>query len=218
MSDARVEKTRAYIRHACDMAGLSATALAKRAGIAPSTLNRFLNDDPPPSVPGNATLKKIADAAGVAPIGRYNESGSAGFSEDQAAFIGDMTRFQTTDLNHPGEALLSALGARHPHASLWQVEGDTMELKGLMGGDFAVVDLATEPETGRIVVAQLYDWHAGTAKTVFRLYDPPFLVAACRDPVKYKPELTGEKAQVKGTVLCSFRLYDSADQAPWLAP
>ncbi|MGF1456158.1 MAG: helix-turn-helix domain-containing protein [Alphaproteobacteria bacterium] len=216
MDQQGIDRLRAYLRHACDSTGLSATALARRAGVAPSTVNRFLNEDPPPSVPSNTTLRKIADAAGIEPFGRYREgpaalgSPAAGLGEDQAAFIADAST--GLDRDPPGAstgaaALLAQFENTPVRASLWQVKGAAMELAGLLDGDTAVVDLNGAPQRGCIVLAQLYDWTVGTARTVFRLWDPPYLVAASRTPLDHRPELAGEQAQVKGVVRFTYRTY-----------
>lgn len=209
MTDQRIEKLRAYLRHACDTAGVSATALARRAGVAPSTLNRFLNEDPPPSVPGNSTLKKIAEASGIEPFGRYTQTPQMdGLSEDHAAFISDAFTPPGTELEdgaHAGQMLLAHFQKTRSQTSLWQVKGAAMEGAGLSDGDQVIVDLNAAPERGNLVLAQLYDWTLGTARTVFRLWDPPYLVAASRTPLEHRPELAGEQAQVKGVVLFSIR-------------
>lgn len=58
---------REFLKEAIAASGLTAAKLARRAGIAPSTISRPLNDPDYAFVPRPATLEKIAHAAGVAP-------------------------------------------------------------------------------------------------------------------------------------------------------
>jgi SOS-response transcriptional repressor LexA len=59
------EVAREFMRRALDATGLSPYKLAKKAGIAPSTITRPLNDPTFKFVPKQATLNKIAEAAGL---------------------------------------------------------------------------------------------------------------------------------------------------------
>lgn len=69
----------------------------------------------------------------------------------------------------------------------------------------------TEAQAGDVIVARLYNWHAGTARTVLRIFQPPYLVAAATDPTKYRPELVdNERVVVKAVVVGSFRLAAAA--------
>lgn len=105
------------------------------------------------------------------------------------------------------EAALGALCPDRPHASVWQLSGSALELSGYRPGDFLIVDLEDEAEAGDVVCAQIYDWQAASARTVLRLYQPPYLVAAAKDPARYRPELVdNDKVVIKGVVVASFRL------------
>lgn len=66
MADA-ADDARDLMRRALEATGLTPYALAKRAGVAPSTLTRPLNDPDFKFTPKQATLNKIAAAAGLTP-------------------------------------------------------------------------------------------------------------------------------------------------------
>ncbi len=220
---------RAYVRHACDTAGLSPTALARQAGLAPSTLNRFLNDDPPPSLLGQATLAKVGAAAGIEAFAVFQpgtasltadrgpEGSAVDLSEDSAIFVMESAGVQplpkggatASEVSHPAQSFLHALSGAGRHVTLWRMRGGALNLAGLLDGDFVVVDLNGRAASGDLVLAQLYDWSAGTARTVFRLFEPPYLVAASTDPVYRRPDIAGERAVIKGTILMSFRIQDA---------
>lgn len=109
------------------------------------------------------------------------------------------------------EAALAALAPDRPHAGLWTLRGSALELAGYRPGDMLVADLEAEAQPGDVVVAQLYDWQAGSARTVLRVFQPPYLVAAATDPVKYRPELVdNERVVVKAVVIASFRIAEAA--------
>lgn len=61
------EEARDFLKRAVAVTGLSPYKLAQKAGVAPSTITRPLNDPDFKFVPKRATLAKIAEAAGLTP-------------------------------------------------------------------------------------------------------------------------------------------------------
>jgi transcriptional regulator with XRE-family HTH domain len=59
------DETKAYVRYVMEVTGLSATALAKKAGMPSTTLTRPLNDPTHKFSLSNSTVQKIATATGV---------------------------------------------------------------------------------------------------------------------------------------------------------
>lgn len=57
---------RDYLKRAAEAAGTDLTGLARKAGLSPSTLTRFVNSDDK-HLPTTRTLAKIAEASGLAP-------------------------------------------------------------------------------------------------------------------------------------------------------
>jgi phage repressor protein C with HTH and peptisase S24 domain len=57
---------RAYVRHVLAATGWSATELARRSGLVPSTINRFLNSKSVTHTLSLRSLDKIRDASGIA--------------------------------------------------------------------------------------------------------------------------------------------------------
>lgn len=91
LTDHTPDAIRAWIGAVTGVTGMSATALAKAAGVAPSTLNKFLNDPGHASVLSARTLQKIRQAAdGGTPPNRIKEHrAAAGLSlEAVAAKVG----------------------------------------------------------------------------------------------------------------------------------
>lgn len=59
------DDTKDYVRHVMEVTGLSATALAKKAGMPSTTLTRPLNDPEHKFALSNSTIQKIATATGI---------------------------------------------------------------------------------------------------------------------------------------------------------
>jgi transcriptional regulator with XRE-family HTH domain len=104
----------------------------------------------------------------------------------------------------------SPLPLRHA-TDFWEIRGRALDLAGLLPGDVVAVDLRqSEFKAGDVVCAQIYDWQKGSATTVFRVYEPPYLIALSTDPQHRKPVLVdGEQVLLKGRVVASFRRYES---------
>lgn len=68
MAEPNREEIRAWLRGALKKLEETPTGLARRAGVAQSTLTRFLNSDEAPML-GLRTITKIAHAADINPIG-----------------------------------------------------------------------------------------------------------------------------------------------------
>ncbi len=60
----RREATRTYIQAAAAALGVDNTGLARKSGVSPSTINRFMNGDTT-HIPGMNTLTKVVDASGL---------------------------------------------------------------------------------------------------------------------------------------------------------
>lgn len=59
------DDTKDYVRHVMEVTGLSATALAKKAGMPSTTLTRPLNDPEHKFALSSSTIQKIASATGI---------------------------------------------------------------------------------------------------------------------------------------------------------
>lgn len=62
---------RKFIQALADTAGISISGLARRAGIASSTLNRFMSKDDVKHVLSMTTINKVSEAAGLSPEAAY---------------------------------------------------------------------------------------------------------------------------------------------------
>jgi len=108
----------------------------------------------------------------------------------------------------PSEAaVIAALAPDAKRADLWQNHSAALDLAGILPGDVLVVDIGdVRALPGEIVCAQVYRRTGDDAETVFRIYEPPFLVARSSDRRFTKPLLMdGENVSVRGRVRASFR-------------
>lgn len=192
------DQIRAWLLEILEKSGETPTALARRAGVAQSTLTRFLNNEHS-NMLGTRTIAKIAHAARSEPIAghpiRMHIEMPAQFSE------GDATPY-AIDEGSPLEAAIAVLiGERHA-TDPWLIKNRVLEDAGVMPGDIAIVDLSEPAKPRDVVCAQSYRWAEGRAETLFRIYEPPYLVSATRDPDLRRPLLVdNERVVIKGVVI-----------------
>lgn len=179
--------TREWIKRAMERRGWTANRLAKEAGLAPSTVHRALND--PRFVTSTTTLEKIATATGLpSPV----HSGT-GFAEADAV---------------PLDAADIPSSLRPADAEVvWELKTRAAELAGFLPGDLVLLDPRITPRAGDLVCAQVYNFQLGTAETVFRLFEPPYLITRTMDPsITAKPLLVDdERVKVWGVAVRSLR-------------
>ncbi len=194
--------------------GDTPSALARRAGLATTTLTRFLNEPGSPMLTLRS-IAKLAHAAGVQPIGLPEAQSSklrgAGMAESEAE------PYQpTTDkgIDRAVEALVAGRNAADP----WRLKTNALDALGYRAGDIVIVDLNRKSLPGDIVCAQVYQWSAGKAETVFRVLEPPYLIAAPLDPEMAerlrKPLLVdADRVIIKGVVTETLRIARASPKA-----
>lgn len=160
---------RNWLAEVCRRTGLKPTPLAKAAGLAPSTLLRALDPDNPGSLE-RRSIDKIVQKFGVEPPAMYGAPAMpvarSGFAEPEMQRI-DGALF-------PGPAESATAGT-------WTVQTRALELAGYLPGDQVTADSAITPRARDIVVAQIVDHQRGTAETVLRIYEPPYLLTETTD-------------------------------------
>lgn len=188
------DEQREWLKAVLAASGLAATALALRAGLAPATLTRFLNNPNHKTALNARTIKAVETASGM----RYGDlSASAGPppGEDPAA--------------EASPALIDAVRAfagasnavRH-----FVLRSNALDLAGYRAGDIMLVDVSAAPRNGDIVCAETGGWPGAGESPIFRLFDEPFLIAASLDPASRKPLLVdNQKVRIIGPVIGSFR-------------
>ncbi len=197
MTDIRNDQ-RAWLRLVLDQTKMSGTALAKAAGLAQTTVTNFLNDPDYPHVLSSRTIAALERASRMK-FGAMPRETS--FQEPEAV------PFQERDETEPvSDAVKHLLKSRNNALAPWRLASRAIEAAGYFPGDILIVDLNALPMPGDIVCAQRYQWGQFTAETVFRVYEPPYLLAKTYDTAA-TPLLAIDNVNVmvKGVVVASLR-------------
>ena len=144
-------------------------------------------------VPPGELLRRAGMAAPLE--GETDPIHQAGLGEGQAAY-----EVRPVEIEFPTKAIEDS------NQTTWCVETTEMVLAGYKPGDYFLLDGSATPKGGDAVIAQIYDWKSGTAQTVFRQFEPPYLLTAAATHRRSKPEIVdNERVVIKGVVLRSWR-------------
>lgn len=190
--DLEQQSIRAGIRHWLQTLmlerNLSAIALAKLAGVSPTTIYRALDIDGE-FMPTTKTLEKIASKTGKPPPSLQND------------------HYLPTDHLIPKGGLEPAMLknltvlTRYENAGLvYRVTDRTLELEGYLPGDIVIIDREVQPKAGDIVAAEIPASRSEAGNTVLRLYEPPYLMARSHDRrLEPLPILLDRSVNILGT-------------------
>jgi len=145
---------KAYVRHVLEMTGLSASSLAKRVGVASTTLTRALNDPQHKFALSTSTLERIARGTGISPARFFetmaDQSASLAGSTSPdplvaaiAAFRAAMAEFDRTP--HPTDKVADAHSATTWEPLLKALEEWSQPARSLDGA-IAALRLAHEEQ------------------------------------------------------------------------
>jgi hypothetical protein len=202
------DEVRDWIRSVLERTQDTATGLARKAGLDPSTLTRFMRED------GKATLTrksiaKISQAVGETPYSRRIGLTPAASPE---VFDGGPERIadQIDDAPiHVREAITALLRDRK-NAKAFRMQARTIFGQGFLGEAIAIV-VKQEPQRGDIVCANLLGWKDISTTTIFRVFEPPYLVAlpnSFYSPDDRRPLLVdGERVILNGVVTETLLFY-----------
>lgn len=136
--------------------------------------------------------------------------------EDEAAAMapgfseGDATPYASA----PGirkdraQARAAVFGGDRPGVDVWTVQSRACLFNGLLPGDSVLVDThqSERARAGDLVLAQIYDYSTGSARTVLRRFEPPVLVAASPDPADNGVHVVdGRNVLIRGRIIASWR-------------
>ena len=195
---------RRYLLDVMQRTGWSQTELAARARLDPSTLSRFLLGQREGRAMRASSIRKIEQVSGLGfesgqPLPSAAQTLAEGLSEPDALPLDVPARSHL-------EAIIAALSQRGRNVDPWSLRGRALENAGYRPGDILLVALGETALAGDVVCAQVYDWPSGKAETVFRIFQPPYLLAASSDPTLMRPlVLDGETVEIKGVVINSIR-------------
>ena len=190
---------REYLRAVIARTGKRPTRIAKDLGIAPSTLTRLLREPEGSNATMHARTLSMLEEYSKLAFGSGVEAGGAagmpGFREEAAPF-------DTKSADPALSAAIKALIAGRKAADPWTIKTKSLERIGFMPGDVVIVDLGMRAQAGNAVCAQVYDVRSGTAETVMRVYEPPYLIASSFDESLRRPLVVDDvQVVIKGVVL-----------------
>jgi transcriptional regulator with XRE-family HTH domain len=186
----------AWVKAVATHLGVSLTELARRAKLAPSTLQRPVNDADFPGMMSGRTLAAVAEAAGLAVL-EYPARLRGVAEADAVPFRYDEAIDTVDGIDRAVRELCRGRAGRDP----WQIRSYALELLGILPGDILIVGLNRQPKPRDVVCAQIYDWSGMKSETVFRYYDPPYLLTHSSRIAPEKPvPVDGENVVIKGVV------------------
>ncbi|MCW5697945.1 MAG: hypothetical protein KIS96_14590 [Bauldia sp.] len=198
MKQQQIDWVKAIMAH---LGVTSANALALLAGINPANIQRPLSENYKGKF-GVDTIAKIAAAAKVRPMEFPNRP--SGLAEPEASqFVFDMGKDAIdSNVDRAVRELTRGRNGRDP----WVIHSHALELSGILPGDVVIVDLNMQPHPKDIVCAQIYQWSTMRAETVFRVYEPPYLLTNSMRFGTSKPLLVdGNEVIIRGVVDGLFR-------------
>jgi hypothetical protein len=204
---------RSWLMAARDHSGLTLTEISRRARLHAGTLNRFMNDDGRGGVLQTQTIALVSEVTGYAAapemLGLSVPVSAPGMRESEAALY---TALQTD----PVAAAIEAIIGDALHLVPWQLQSRALQYEGYMPGDVLIVDLNAAPRAGDVVCVQLYDWrNPANTETVFRLFEPPFLIASGPVDAARKPRLiAGDDMAIRGVMMAMLRRPGSRNARP----
>ncbi len=152
------------------------TALAKAAGVQPSSLSRVLKEDGTGTLHGrNITrLEKFSGIKLSAVVDTPSAPAPRGLAEDAVPFDAESA---DPVVSAAIKALIGSRGA----ADSRTVRTRALEGVGYLPGDIVIVDRDRTPARGDVVCAQVHELGRSEPETVMRIYQPPVLLAATFD-------------------------------------
>ena len=191
-----------WLKPLVDKAG-SIGKLARLTTVSKQTISRAIDPGPDyTSVMQTVNILKIASSMGVQPpAGIGAPSLPSGFSEPESF---EISHNEVPEELHPS----------HLDQHVFRINTRAIELPphGYMPGDIVMIDRTVKPQKNDVVCAQVIDNHSGTAETVWRVYDPPYLYPQTTDSLINKKPLTvdGESVDIVGPIIKSLRVREHA--------
>lgn len=192
-------------------AGVTAEDIAKRMGKSRTNVSHIYSGNQRMSI---EWAKAFAHVLAV-PIDEVLERSGA-LEPKEASSVpsgmaeGDATPWQgNKDTDKNVSPALSLFGGDRAGVDVWKVQSKSIQLLGFMPDDFILIDThaAESCEYGDIVVAQIYDWKAGSARTVLRRYEPPLIIPATTDTDAMSTHIVdGHNVVIKGKIIASWRV------------
>jgi hypothetical protein len=195
---------RKWLLEVLEKVKLKPSQLAIGAGVSDTTITRILNNEDYLGTLAPETIERIKGTykvPGPEEFANRSRSSVIGFSEASRFDAGR----EAADLAVIVDAILRGRSNMH----VWRLKTMALEGVGYLPGDLVFVEHLPDTISARpqdAVCAQVVDYQHGAAETVWRVYDPPFLVGAANDRTAYKPILVdGDRVKIAGVIRESYR-------------
>lgn len=190
-------ETKDWLKAMASHLGLSMSQLARNAGMAASTLTRYVNDETDTLTIQQSSLEAVANFTGFRPY-QFPGRSRPGFNEP------DAIPFELDDRVPAPWVRSAVLEARSGRNGIeaWVMKGAALDAMGILPGDVIIVDQNLKPKPGDVVVAQIVDYGRGSAETVIRVYQPPYI---CSHSVRLGPmrpeQVDEDRVSIAGTAI-----------------
>jgi SOS-response transcriptional repressor LexA len=188
-------RQREWLQQIVKATGDSLSQIATKAHVSDTTLSRIVNNPGYDGVLSTVTITRIT--------GTYQLPGPEEYAGRRPMLGGfaEAERFNAENDPDGIAAVVQAMLGARPISDAWRLKTEALEQAGYLPGDVLIVDTTAAPVPQDVVCAQVYDWQRGGAQTVWRVYDPPFLVGVARDRTAHKPMLVdNDRVIIKGVV------------------
>jgi hypothetical protein len=197
-------RQRAWLLEVCTATKLKPSQIAGGAGVSDSTLTRLAYSEDYTGTLSPETIERIKETYKVPGPEEYANSRRSSLIGLSEAARFDV-RKEKGDLAQVVEAIVRGRLDVEP----WRLKTMALESAGYLPGDVVFVRMLATGEHPRpqdAVCAQVYDRQHGAAETIWRVYDPPYLVGAGHDRTAYKPMLVdNDRVTIVGVIAESFR-------------
>lgn len=194
-------RQRAWLDEIVQMTGEKPSTIAENAGVSDTTLTRLLYNKDYSGTLTQVTIDRIK--------ARYKVPGPEETTKSRGATLLSFSEAERLEDKREEPALLRVIAAiteRHVNVEPWRLKTTSLELAGFLAGDIVFVDTAATPQAQDAVCAQIADYGRGSAETIWRIFDPPYLVGAAHDRTAYKPILIDhDRVKVRGVIVDSLR-------------
>lgn len=193
-------RTKNWLRAVAAHLNVSPSALALASGVAASTLTRYLNDESNTVGISQSTLEKIEEYSGIS-VFQMPGQRARGLSEPDA---------EPYDLNGHNDGWLQTAitAACHGNNNVFpfRMRSWALDQCGVIPGDILIIDMSGKPRQGDIVCAQVTDWQTGSAETIMRIYEAPYLLAQSAKLGIQRPIVVDEeRVAIRGVMMGSMR-------------
>ncbi|WP_127523641.1 helix-turn-helix transcriptional regulator [Mesorhizobium sp. Z1-4] len=177
--------TKEWLRAVARYMNMSPSQLALNAGLAASTVTRYLNDGTGTLTITGRSLDKISSYTGIPKHVFPGQRKLPGFGESEAV---PYDKHSEERLPAWVEAAIAAHKSNRPGVEPWVMRGWALDLLGVYPGDVLMIDQNRRARAGDVVCAQLTDLATGRAETVMRRFEPPYIVTHSAKTGPSRPE------------------------------